>query len=62
MQMIRQDDNGDNFERMSSFDLSKRGAQQIEMIHQQASGAFRQRDGKEVSAAGHVMSAIGSHP
>ncbi len=61
MQMIGQDNDGVDAERMMLFDAPKSNAQLFDMIRQQTQASIMNRDGKKITTTGNAMATVVGH-
>ena len=61
MQMIGQDNDGVDAERMMLFDGPKSSAQLFDMIRQETQSSIMNRDGEEITTTGNAMATVVGH-
>ncbi len=61
MQMIGQDNDGVDAERMMLFDGPKSSAEVIDMIGQKTQASIMNRDGEEITTTGNAMATVVGH-
>ena len=61
MQMIGQDNDGVDAERMMLFEAPKSSAQLFDMIRQEMQSSIMNRDGEEIITTGNAMATVVGH-